>query len=90
MDGVSKFLLFELIIAVDCGELLDPEFGMVSFTTTTFGSNSTYACSPGYLLNGPSPRTCLASAEWSGNEPTCEREYSKDTNMFQLEPGHCK
>lgn len=61
--------------AVNCGELQDPDFGSVAFTTTTFRSNATYTCDDGYLLNGTALRTCQADRNWSEEEPSCQREW---------------
>ncbi|CAI8036489.1 CUB and sushi domain-containing protein 1 [Geodia barretti] len=56
---------------VDCGSLTDPVNGAVTVTNTTFNSTATYSCNDGYSLVGDTTRTCLTSASWSGDEPTC-------------------
>ena len=56
---------------VDCGSLTDPVNGAVTVTNTTFNSTATYSCNDGYSLVGDTTITCLASASWSGGEPTC-------------------
>ena len=38
---------------------------------TTFASAAEYRCSDGFELIGNSTRTCQASGDWSGEEPTC-------------------
>ena len=59
--------------AVDCGTLSNPLNGQVSHTSgTTFRQTATYSCNTGYNLVGDSTRTCQATGEWSGSEPTCE------------------
>ena len=65
--------VFLLSTAVDCGNLTDPANGQVSHPAgTTFGQTATYSCNTGYNLVGDSTRTCQATGEWSGSEPTCQ------------------
>ena len=57
---------------MDCGSLTDPANGQVDHTAgTTLGQTATYSCNTGYNLVGDSTRTCQATGEWSGSEPTC-------------------
>ena len=65
--------VFLLSSAVDCNPLSDPANGQVSTNGTTFGETATYSCNTGYNLVGDSTRTCQATGNWSGSEPTCER-----------------
>ena len=59
---------------MDCDALSDPANGQVSHTAgTTFGQTATYICNTGYNLMGDNTRTCKATGNWSGSEPTCER-----------------
>ena len=60
--------------ALDCGVLSNPPNGMVTAFSTTFMSVANYSCNHGYLLMGVTSRTCQADANWSDDEPTCERE----------------
>ena len=61
------------LTAVDCGSLTNPANGQVSHTAgTKFGEIAIYSCEPGYNLVGDSTRTCQATGEWSGSEPTCQ------------------
>jgi len=60
-----------LCAVVDCGNLLNPRFGKVVLTGTTFGSTCTYSCQKGYILVGGSIRTCHANGLWSGQAPVC-------------------
>ena len=63
----------------DCGPLEDPENGFVTFSDTLEDTMALYGCSVGREIQGDQTRTCLDSEEWSGNEPTCEREcYVED------------
>ena len=64
-----------LNIAVDCGDLDDPENGQVSLTGITFGSKAIYTCNDGFELVGSSVRMCLATGEWMGEAPVCERKH---------------
>ena len=36
---------------------------------------ATYYCMPRYELIGSSIRTCETNGKWSGNQPSCQREY---------------
>ena len=59
---------------VDCRTLSNPVNGQVNTTAgTTFGQTATYSCNTGYNLMGNSTRTCQATGQWNGSEPTCER-----------------
>ncbi len=57
---------------VTCPTLPNPDNGMVSVPTTTFGSTATYTCVTGY--NGDTTRTCESDGTWSGSEPACDCE----------------
>ena len=57
---------------VDCGSLLNPEGGLVSYNATTLGAVATYTCEEGFLLMGAPMRECLANGQWSEGEPFCE------------------
>ena len=60
------------ISVVDCQDPpSEPDNGSLEKTTTTFGSNVTYSCQTGYLLQGNSIITCLADGQWSGGSPDC-------------------
>ena len=56
---------------VDCGELVPPSNGMVSYTSgTLLGSMATYMCDAGYdLVGGDTLHTCGSDGNWSGMEP---------------------
>ena len=49
-------------------------FGDVNFNETTFGSNATYTCQRGYLLNSTSVRVCGGDGQWSDSAPQCTRK----------------
>ena len=62
---------------VDCGNLTDPDNGVVTLSGTTEGDTANYSCIVGYELNDndTSQRTCGLNGTWSGEEPTCIGEY---------------
>ena len=63
---------------VNCGTLTNLTNGQVSHTAgTTFGQPATYSCNPGYNLMGNSTRTCQATGEWSGSDPSCQRVFQQ-------------
>lgn len=66
-------------IAVDCGDLENPENGVVSLTGTTFTSVATYSCNFGFFfVGGDEVRTCQSNGTWSGTQPTCLGENNRD------------
>ena len=66
------------ITAIDCLALESPANGIVTLTTTTFMSTATYSCNEGYSLDGNDLRTCLSDTVWSGSDPTCIGEITRD------------
>ena len=40
-------------------------------TIGVFEDTCTFSCNPGYVLQGPSNRTCLANQSWSDGNPVC-------------------
>ena len=63
---------------IDCGDLIAPESGQVTFTPgvmatteTGVGAVATYTCSEGYDLGGNETRSCQANRQWNGAEPIC-------------------
>ena len=56
---------------VNCGELASPRNGSREGSRTTFPNTLTFACDPGFLLNGSSSRTCQPNGSWSGQKTTC-------------------
>ena len=49
---------------------------MVTITIGDFGSNASYTCETGYMLNGDMTRMCQDSGDWSGSAPTCDRKLN--------------
>ena len=68
------YALTVLDIAVDCGDLDDPENGDVDLTGTSFGSRALYSCNRGFTLVGINRRVCQANGQWSGEAPSCARK----------------
>ena len=61
-----------LCTVVDCGNLLSPSMGSVTFSSgMTFGSTASFECDSGYMLVGEEELTCQADGQWSGEEPIC-------------------
>jgi len=63
-------------IQTDCGPLLPPENGSVSFTSGLLGTNTlnataTYTCDHGFNLSGFAQRTCSDTSEWIPGAPRC-------------------
>ena len=53
--------------------MANPVNGSVDYTAgTMFGQTANYSCNTGYNLVGDSTRTCQATGNWSGSEPTCQ------------------
>ena len=72
---------------VDCGTLSNPLNGQVSHTAgTTFGETATYSCNTGYNLVGDNTRTCQATGEWSGSEPTTTCQCMLLFSSFKSSP----
>ena len=66
--------------AVDCGDLEDPDNGVVEFDATTLGEEAVYSCDVGHTLRGgESTRVCTADAVWSGVAPNCTSEWQLAT-----------
>ena len=51
---------------------MDPDNGQVELSDTVFGSIATYSCDAGYNLNGSMLRVCMASGQWSEEDPLCQ------------------
>ncbi|XP_053408096.1 sushi, von Willebrand factor type A, EGF and pentraxin domain-containing protein 1-like [Mercenaria mercenaria] len=63
-------------VVIDCGILVDPQFGSVALSQgTRFKSLATYRCDTGYELRGPTSRECLSTGKWSNvqSQTSCSR-----------------
>ncbi|XP_052242373.1 fibropellin-1-like [Dreissena polymorpha] len=58
----------------DCGSLVNPVNGEVTYTDTVINNVATYTCADGYRLQGSALRTCVSGspAIWSPTAPICE------------------
>ena len=65
-----------LILSGCCPDLEDPLNGMVDQSGKTPGSIAAYFCDALYQVVPPESavRVCMENGQWSGQEPTCERE----------------
>ncbi|ELU03361.1 hypothetical protein CAPTEDRAFT_99085, partial [Capitella teleta] len=65
---------------IQCPALVAPfhgSFGSVASGNVTYGTVVQYSCQTGYILQGPSNRTCKgtsATCSWTGTQPECARE----------------
>jgi CUB/sushi domain-containing protein len=61
-----------LTSTTDCGELTEPENGLLSLPRgTTYGQTAVFTCKTGYILSGSTQLQCLQDGFWSGTPPTC-------------------
>jgi len=62
-------------IVTECAELHSSmTFDVTVPSPRPAGSVAKYSCEVGYrLVSGTSQRTCLASLDWDGTEPTCRK-----------------
>ena len=66
---------FFLDSALTCESLEAPVNGQIRVRGTSVGSVALYTCNSGFMLEGDAFRTCQGNGEWSGEEPTCIREF---------------
>lgn len=60
-------------LIADCGIPTAPSNGDVDTSQgTEFLAQVTYTCASGYTLEGSTVRTCQASGEWNGMDPSCK------------------
>ena len=55
----------------DCGNLTDPNNGVVTIIKTTYNEIASYSCYSGYILVGVSQRVCRHDKTWSDSAPVC-------------------
>lgn len=65
-------------VAVSCGDPGSPVNGKREGWLFQFGNTVNFTCSPGYKLEGPKTRTCLANQTWSKTQPICKRITCED------------
>ena len=76
--------IYNMLQPTDCGPLTNQSNGYVSFSTTTYESEATYGCDPGYSLNGTTTQTCQEDATWSNSAPFCQIKGVKFVHTFLL------
>ena len=59
-------------VVVDCFTLTDPMHGQVNLTQAVFGAVANYSCKGGYILMGPTSRTCQSNGNWTEDAPLCQ------------------
>ena len=70
--------------AGSCGLPPTPKNGYRRFTGITEGHTVFFSCNNGYVLSGHRSHTCLSSGHWSGNAPSCIREYYLDSIILYI------
>ena len=63
---------FSVLLVVDCFNLTNPANGKVILDRTTFKAIAIYSCNVGYILIGPTARTCQSNGNWTDNAPFCQ------------------
>ncbi|KAH3698415.1 hypothetical protein DPMN_085935 [Dreissena polymorpha] len=58
---------------IDCGPMLNPSNGHVSYFSTTYGNIANFSCNVGYFMNGSNSTTCVAEGHWLTTNPDCAR-----------------
>lgn len=78
-DSANKSLLYSYrknkqflypFSASSCSVIGAPIYGTVSSSNNNAGSSLQFTCNSGYVLNGPSSRTCTGG-KWTGSHPWC-------------------
>lgn len=65
-----------MFAVIDCGKPPEPDYGSVSFKSTTCGSKAFHSCNKGHILRGSRVRVCQLNGYWSGKTPKClPRKY---------------
>ncbi len=71
-----NLLFLRILLVINCGHLPGSDNGLVTVSSGDFGSNASYMCETGYMLNGDVIRVCDVTGDWSGTAPTCDRKYN--------------
>ena len=81
MKHIHLHISFCVFLVVDCFTLTNPTNGQVSLDMTTFGAVANYSCNEGYILTGPTARTCQSNGNWTEDEPFCQSKYLAQVTM---------
>lgn len=65
------------IAGLTCPSLNAPANGLTSgfCFQAAVGQSCTFACQPGYTLNGPATLYCQDGGRWSSGTPSCIRKF---------------
>ena len=60
------------LLGTKCRELFPPQpYGLMEPCNNTVNSTCHFGCVAGYVIEGPSVRTCQASSQWNNKAPNC-------------------
>ena len=76
-------IVIVVLVVVDCGDPGAPIHGTKWVGSTSLNSIVKYMCDPGFRLVGESFRVCRSSGAWSGQLPSCQREFVR-SQTFHL------
>ncbi|KAL9989300.1 hypothetical protein ACROYT_G003834 [Oculina patagonica] len=65
-------------VAVSCGDPGSPKYGQREGWLFQYGNTVSFKCLPGYVLEGPKTRSCLANQTWSKTQPICKPVSCED------------
>lgn len=65
------------LAAILCPSLPGIEHGRVIVAGNKIGYVARYVCRAGFNLIGSSTRTCQGNGQWSGKQPECKGQYSR-------------
>lgn len=61
-----------------------PKHGFAMGVGSQYGDQVRFKCDQGYVLQGETHITCLASGEWSSITPTCQREFDSSPALVTV------
>nr|CAB3266727.1 sushi, von Willebrand factor type A, EGF and pentraxin domain-containing protein 1 [Phallusia mammillata] len=79
-DGPCGLSCFNMNL--NCPVPVNISNGILSYTSTQYGSKAKYTCNNGFLgVNGSAKVTCRSDKKWSGSPLVCERACGKISNV---------
>ena len=69
---------------ISCPDPGTPLYGSRDSDDLTFGSEIGFTCEDGFKLLGQTSIRCLATGEWYGKAPTCEREFCHFRSLLKI------